>query len=201
MGISRHFESWNINGHVLEYDDETHTYICDGQIVPSVTQMLGKRYANEYANVSQAYLNEASRKGTAMHSAIEAYETTGEEDDSQELRNYKFLKKHYGWTNKENEVPIIYEEDGVILFAGRLDQIMEIDGQLGINDFKRVSSPNKEKIALQLNMYKLGYEQSYNKKINFLRFTQLREDVRKFYKVPINEEATKNFLKGADDGQ
>lgn len=200
MGISRQFESWNINGHVLEYDDDLHAYIVDGLIVPSVTQILSKKF-NDYANVSQYVLNEASKRGTAMHSAIEAYETTGADDKSQELRNYKFLKEHYGWINKENEVPIIYEEAGRVLYAGRLDQIIEIDGQLGINDFKRVSAPNKEKIALQLNLYKLGYEQSYQKRVDFLRFTQLREDTRKFFKVPINEEATKLFLKGADDGQ
>lgn len=196
MGIQRKFESWNINGHILEYDDDIHTYIVDGLIVPSVTQILGKKYADEFANVSRSILDEASRKGTAMHEAIEQFETAGTRDDSKELRNYIFLKGHYGWTNIANEVPILYEEDGCVLFTGRLDQIIEIDGKLGINDFKRVSAPNKEKIALQLNLYKIGYEQSYHKQIDFLRFTHLREDVRKFVKIPINEEAIRNLLKG-----
>lgn len=96
----------------------------------------------------------------------------------------------------ENELPLIYEENGQVLFAGRLDQVIEIDGKLGINDFKRVSAPNKEKICYQLNLYKLGYEQSYHRKIEFLSFTHLREDVRKFVKLPIKEEETKQLLKG-----
>lgn len=196
MAIRNEITSWNINGHAVEYDDDIHAYIVDGLIVPSVTQILGKKYADEFANVSREILNEASRKGTAMHKAIEEYEATGAEDGSQELRNYKFLKAHYGWINKENEVPILYEEDNKVIYAGRLDQIIEIDGKLGINDFKRVSAPNKEKIALQLNLYKLGYEQSYHKQIDFLRFTHLREDIRKFVKIPINEEAIRNLLKG-----
>ena len=74
-----------------------------------------------------------------------------------------------------------------MLFAGTLDQIITIDGKL-INDFKRVSAPNKNKIAYQLNFYKMAYEQSYGKKIEFLSFTHLRETVRKFHdKMPINE--------------
>ena len=188
-------EVFEINNHILEYDDDTHTYIVDGVIVPSVTQLLGEKF-NDYAGVSTSVLEQASQKGTAMHEAIERFEKTGAENDSKELRNYKFLKRHYKWTNIDNELPIIYEENGQVLFAGRLDQIIEIDSKLGINDFKRVSAPNKEKICYQLNLYKLGYEQSYHKKIEFLAFTHLREDVRKFVKLPINEKIIKEFLKG-----
>lgn len=192
-------EVFEINGHTLEYEDDTHTYIVDGLIVPSVTQILSTKY-NDYAGVSKSVLDNAGKLGTAMHKAIELFETTGQEDDSIELRNYKFLKRHYNWTNIANEVPIIYEQDGKVLFAGRLDQVIEIDGVLGINDFKRVSAPNKEKICYQLNLYKLGYEQSYNKTIDFLTFTQLRENVRKFVKLPVAEEQTlallADYLKG-----
>lgn len=187
-------EEFKINGRTVEYDEETHCYIVDGIIVPSVTQILQKHF-NDYLNVSAEVLKRASEKGTELHGAIEAYEKKGKEVESVEFRNYKFLKSHYGWKNIANEIPIIYEEDGQVLYAGRLDQIIEIDGQLGINDFKRVSAPNKEKIALQLNLYRLGYEQSYHGKISFLSFTQLREDKRKFTRLPIAEEYTKNFLR------
>lgn len=187
-------ETWNINGRTVEFDDETHIYLVDGIIVPSVTTILKARF-NDYAKVSRAVLEQASEKGTALHSAIEIYEKTGEESDLKEFKNYLFLKKHFGFKNISNELPIIYEEDGRVLFAGRLDQIIEIDGKRGINDFKRVSAPNKEKIAYQLNLYKLGYEQTYQEHINSLSFIQLREDTRKFTPLPINESATRNLLK------
>ena len=187
-------QAWEINGRTLEFDEESHIYICDGVIIPSVTQILKTQF-NDYAGVSRAVLDRASERGTALHKAIERYETIGAESDLQEFQNYKFLKKHFKITNISNETPIIYEEDGRVLFAGQLDQIIEIDGELGINDFKRVSSPNKEKIALQLNLYKLGYEQSYQREIKRLSFMQLREDKRRFVPLPINEEATKQILK------
>lgn len=185
---------WSINGHDLEFDEEEHIYICDGLIVPSVTQILKIKF-DDYAGVPQHIMEEASQKGTALHEAIELYETTGQTSELKEFRNYLFIKKHKGFKNISNEVPIIYEENGKVLFAGQLDQIIELNGILGINDFKRVSAPNKEKIAHQVNLYKLGYEQSYHKQIEMLSFTHLREDTRKFVPLPINEEVARELIK------
>lgn len=187
-------EAWTINGRAIEFDPEYHIYLVDGVIVPSVTQILKSKF-DDYAFVSRAVLEQASARGTELHKAIETYETTGQKSDLREFRNYLFLKKHIGFTNISNELPVIYEENGRVLFAGQLDQIIEVNGELGINDFKRVSAPNKEKIAYQLNLYKIAFEQSYQKHIKSLSFMQLREDTRKYIPLPINEEAVKNLLK------
>lgn len=187
-------DTWNINGRTVEFDDDTHVYLVDGIIVPSVSKIL-KTFFDDYVNVSRSVLEQASNKGTALHEAIEIYEKTGQESDLKEFKNYQFLKKHFSIKNISNELPVFYEENGRVLFAGRLDQIIEIDGKLGINDFKRVSAPNKEKITFQLNLYKLAYEQSYHKQISSLSFMQLREDVRKFYPLPIDEQSAKKLLK------
>ena len=81
-----------------------------------------------------------------------------------------------------------------MLFVGTLDQVIMLDGRLGINDFKRVSTPNKKKITYQLNLYKMAYEQTYGRMVEFLSFTHLREDVRKFHRLPIDEKAVINLL-------
>lgn len=185
---------WSINNHVVEFDEEDHIYLVDGIIVPSVSTIL-KAFFNDYANVSRSVLERAREKGTALHEAIELYETTGQGSDLQEFKNYLFLKKHFKFDVISCELPIIYEENGKVLFAGQLDQIIEMDGKRGINDLKRVSSPNKDKIALQVNLYKLGYEQSYHQQIDFLTFTHLKEDKRKFNQLPINEARTREILK------
>lgn len=185
---------WEINGHSLEFDEEDHIYICDGIIVPSVSKILKSKF-NDYACVSRSVLEQAREKGTALHEAIELYETTGQTSTLKEFHNYLFLKNRIGFTNICNELPVIYEEDGKVLFAGQLDQIIVIDGDFGINDFKRVSAPNKEKITYQLNLYKIAYEQSYHQQINRLSFMQLREDKRRFIPLPINEQLAKELLK------
>lgn len=35
-----------IAGHTLEYYDEDHVYICDGIVVPSITQILKVKFGN-----------------------------------------------------------------------------------------------------------------------------------------------------------
>lgn len=182
-----------INGHTLEFMENTHTYICDGVIVPCVSDILAYKF-NDYKGVSQEVLNKASQLGTILHRSIECFEQQGIKSDLKEFKNYLFLKKQFKFENIANELPVLYEKGGRVLFVGTLDQIITIDGKLGINDFKRVSAPNKNKIAYQLNLYKMAYEQSYGKKIEFLSFTHLREDVRKFHELPINEKATEDLL-------
>ena len=186
-------QTTEINGHIVEFIPEIHKYIVDGVIVPCVSDILAYKF-NDYAGVSREVLKRASDKGTELHKAIEDYEQDDQLSDLKEFKNYIFLKRHFKFENIENEVPVLYEKDGRVLFVGTLDQIIEMDGNLGINDFKRVSAPNKDKIAYQLNFYKMAYEQSYNKKIDFIAFTQLREDVRKFRQLPINEEMAINLL-------
>lgn len=186
-------KTFELNGHILEFIPEIHRYLVDGVFVPCVSDILSYKF-NDYIGVSRAVLERAAEKGTEMHKAIEDYEKEGITSELQEFRNYLFLKKHYKFKNIANEIPVIYEEDGQVLFTGTLDQVIEIDGKEGLNDFKRVSSPNKEKIAYQLNLYKLGYEQTYHKKIDFLMFTHLRDDIRKIHNLPINENDAKKLL-------
>ena len=182
-----------INGHILEFIPETHQYLVDGVLVPCVSNILAYKF-NDYGRVSREILNRASERGTELHKAIEDFEQQGITSDLKEFKNYLFLKKQFGFKNIANEVPVLYEMGGRVVFVGTLDQIIEIDGKLGINDFKRVSAPNKNKIAYQLNFYKLAYEQSYGKKIDFLTYTHIRQEVRKFRHLPINEEVTLNLL-------
>ena len=186
-------KTFKLNNHTLEFIPEIHRYLVDGILVPCVSDILGYKF-NDYVGVSKEVLNRAAEKGTEMHKAIEMYEKEGLNSDLKEFKNYLFLKNHYNFKNIANEIPIIYEEDGQVLYVGTLDQVVEIDNKLGLNDFKRVSSPNKEKIAYQLNLYKMGYEQTYHKKIEFLMFTHLREDVRKVHNLPINEEMAMKLL-------
>ena len=182
-----------INGHTLEFIPEIHKYIVDGIITPCVSNILAYKF-NDYANVPQDILKRAGEKGTELHKAIEDFEQEGKPSDLKEFKNYLHLKEEIGFENIENELPVIYEENGRVLYTGTLDQLILIDGKLGINDFKRVWHPNKEKIAYQLNLYRLAYMQTYDRPIDFLSFTHLREDTKKFNHLPINEEKALNLL-------
>ena len=177
-----------INLETLEYYDDTHTYLVNGVIVPSITQILKLKFGGKYKNISGAVLNRAAANGTEVHEAIENYCKFGTESDLKEVRNFKFLQKAYNFKVLKNEVPVILKRNHVPIAAGRLDLVLEIDGKIGGADIKRTSTLDKNYLAYQLNLYRIAYFQCYGVEWQFLRGVHLREDVRKFVNIPINEQ-------------
>lgn len=180
-------ETFSIKGGTLEYFDDTHTYLYDGLMLLSVTQILGVKYKNDYASVPPAVLDNASKRGTAVHKAIENFNVSGYDDGSEAVRNFKFLQKQYGFEVLDSELPIVIFKDDMPIACGRLDMTMLMDGETGIADIKTVSSLNKEKIAYQLNLYRIGLMQSYGVDAKFLKIIHLRDGIRKVIDIPVNE--------------
>ena len=180
-------ETFSIKDGTLEYFDDTHTYLYDGLMLPSVTQILGVKYKNDYASVPPAVLDNASKRGTAVHKAIENFNVSGYDDGSEAVRNFKFLQKQYGFEVLDSELPIVIFKDDMPIACGRLDMTMLMDGKTGVADIKTVSSLNKEKIAYQLNLYRIGLMQSYGVDAKFLKIIHLRDGIRKVIDCPVNE--------------
>lgn len=183
-------ETFNIKGGTLEFFPETHTYLYDGLMLPSVSRILESKFNGEYKNVPPAVLNNAAQRGTAVHKAIENYNNSGYDDGSEAVRNFKFLQKQYGFEVLDSELPLVIFKDDMPIACGRLDMTMLMDGQTGIADIKTVSTLNKEKIAYQLNLYRIGLMQSYGVDAQFLKIIHLRDDIRKVIDIPINEKMT-----------
>ena len=182
--------TWNIKGHIVEFIDDIHQYLVDGCMVDSVTQILGVKYKNDYASVPPSVLDNASKRGTAVHKAIENYNNLGYDDGSEAVRNFKFLQKQYGFEVLDSELPIVIFKDDMPIACGRLDMTMLMDGETGIADIKTVSALNKEKIAYQLNLYRIGLMQSYGVDAKFLKIIHIRDGIRKVIDSPINEGMT-----------
>ena len=182
-------ESWKINGKILEYDDNSHTYIVEGVIVPSVTQLLGIKFGHKYDDISAETLDKAAERGTMIHKAIEEF-CHGSDSDLEEVSDFEFLMKHYKFNVVENELPIILEFDGKT-FAGRLDLILQKENEIGmaVADIKTTSTLDKEYLGHQLNLYRLGVIQSYGFNITSLYGIHLRQGKRKIVDIPIKEES------------
>lgn len=180
--------SQEIKGHTLEFFEDEHLYLVDGVIVPSITQILSHKFGGKYAHVRRDVLERAAQAGTAVHEAIERYCTTGEESDLPELRNFKFLQRQYGFVVRKNEVPVILFLADEPIAAGRLDLVLQMGIEFGGADIKRTSALDKEYLAYQLNLYRIAYRQCYGIEWEFLKGIHLRDEVRKFVDIPINED-------------
>jgi len=146
------------------------------------------------------FINLFSTSGTNLKAQSiinykENFEKSNIESDLLELRNYKFLKKHYKFECLDNEVPIILFQDNVPVAAGRLDLVLKIEEDIGLGDIKRTSVLDKEYLAYQLNLYRIGYQQCYDIEIKQLKALHLRENTRKYVNIPINEEIALELLK------
>ncbi len=192
-------ETFEIKGGVLEYIDETHTYIYEGVVLPSITQVLKTKFGGKYDGIPKATLERASVQGSEVHKAIEDFEKQGIECELPELRNYKFLKKAYKFECIDNEVPVVLFQDDEAVACGRIDLVLGEADQYGLGDIKRTSTLDKNYLAYQLNLYRIAYQQCYGEEITFLRGLHLRNDVRKYIEIPINEnlaiEVIKEFYK------
>lgn len=186
-------EEWEINGNTLEYDDTTHTYLVNGVIVPSVTQVMQVKFGNKYEGIRSEVLNRAAERGTAIHKAVENY-CKGMDDGSKEVHNFNFLMNYYKIKPVKNEVPIILMVDNQPVIAGRLDLVLQENDTLCLADIKTTSQLDKEYLAYQLNLYRLGYMQSYGERIDKLYGLHLRGDKRKLVELPINEDIALDLL-------
>lgn len=187
-------DSWKIKGYTIEYLEDEHIYLVDGVILPSITTILKDKFGAKYDGIPEHILKRAAEKGTYMHSAIQNYEELGLEIDLLELENYIKLKQKHKWKCISNEVPIILFIDNKPVACGRLDMVYKIGHKLGIMDFKRTSKLDIEYLTYQLNLYKIAYEQCYDKKISELKGCHLRDKTHKVYEIQISEEPL-NYVK------
>lgn len=194
---------------VTEYLDEQHLYLYKGQLAPSVTTMIRllKQFNDLYLNIPTEVLEVAKERGNAVHKIIQDYEEIGTEDlEDAELNSwlldYKFLKRMYKFEVIISEIPVYIEMDGKVEGAGRLDLLVFNEkGQLGILDIKSTSSLNKEYLAYQLNAYRIGAEQTYDLKIEFLASLWLYKGKRKYQEIPINEKLLVEMIENKNKKQ
>lgn len=138
---------------MVEYIDETHTYMIDGVIVPSVTQIVDWYFGHPYRGANEFILKRAQDYGTRVHEAIERYEN-GEatESDLVDLQSWKITKDLYGINVRSMEQIVTYEDK----FAGRFDMFAVVDGEPALIDIKTTSQLHKDYLALQLGLYALA---------------------------------------------
>lgn len=175
-----------IKGHTIEFYEDDHIYLCDGMILPSITQVLAKKFGKKYDSVPSAVLKARAEEGTRVHSAIERLCKTGEMTDLPEVKNFLFLKKAFGFEVLNNEVPVILFQLDEPIACGRLDLVIRKDGETGIADIKRTSVLDRDYLFYQLNLYRIAYEQCYDEEISFLAGLHLKEKQRRFVPIPIN---------------
>lgn len=184
----------NIRGVELEFIEDEHLYVADGIIVPSVSEILSVRFGHKYDGVPKDALARAAQRGTEIHAGIETYVKSDGKDGRgiREVRDFRFLSKMYGFKPVKSEVPVILWKDGEPAAAGRLDLVLDYYG-LCLADIKTTATLDKEYLAYQLNLYAMGYEQSYGEKVERIVGIHLRDGKRRVVDLPLDEQIAKEI--------
>lgn len=182
----------------VEFIEETHQYFIDGIEVPNVTKIVDTLSAHygwdDYSKINPIVLKKAAEQGSKLHKEIEEYELNGKISDSQEFENYLKIKELKGFQVLENEQIVVISKDKKPVAVGRLDMIAELDGKISLLDIKRTSKLYPLKVALQLNLYRIGYQQGNNKKVYSLGVIRLKDNVKEFRNIEIDESSAWKYL-------
>lgn len=180
--------------HDVEFIEDEHIYLVDGIITPSITQILGRKFNSNYAFVSDEVLMRAAEYGTKVHKAIEDYCKTLKNPDMAEVDNFIAVCKKKNLSVIDNEITVVLEDCGEVVGAGRLDLVMEKDGELGLADIKTSSRLDRKYLFYQLNLYAKAYEQCYGKEIKWLAGLHIREDKKTFSQIDLDYEKAREIL-------
>ena len=141
------------------FEESTHTYTLDGVVIPSVTEICAPITSGKYPPVG--VVQQAAARGTRVHELCALYDMDALPDEIEAglvgyvkawaafCRDYKPV-----WTHIE--LPLYGEIDTGLPFAGTLDRIGEIDGEMPVVDIKTAASldrPAKVALCTQIGDY------------------------------------------------
>lgn len=147
----------------LEFIESTHTYLYDGVIVPSVTQLINYIYPNKFDGVPKDTLLAKSKFGTNIHNAIECYEK-GEEFKLSSMERVVF--EQYLRVKEREQIEVVEQERMIHYedrFAGRLDMIANVRGVRSLVDVKTTAKIDYDSLSWQLAFYELGCDEKFEK--------------------------------------
>lgn len=153
---------------MIEFIEDTHTYLSDGVIIPSVSELIRFKFPEMYSNVPKKILKKKASYGTKTHKMVEDF--INEEFTLKELQEMKIdpdikiaveqfesLRKKWAFQIKDMEQIVHYKNK----YAGRYDAYT-IDGYL--IDFKTTTTLHEDLLSWQLSLYEmaLGIHQNHH---------------------------------------
>ena len=153
---------------MLEFDEKTHTYIKDGIILKSVTQILQELFPGKYDNVPTKILENKKSYGTDLHKFIEIIEKKKPKRpigyikryynpsiyQEESLKDYLKLKEKYNIEITESEKKVSYE----YLYGGTLDLKGYVNEKSAIIDIKTTYEVDEMWVSFQDSLYELADE-------------------------------------------
>lgn len=142
----------------LEFDEATHTYRLNGEVIPSVTTVMEPLKRVQYEGIDDRTLSRAATKGTSVHNAIENWILFGIEDVPEEHKGY-FDAFRLWWEDAKPEVigteVRVYHK--LLRYAGTGDLLARVGGMIDLIDYKTTYAVNEMLCKVQLEAYSQAF--------------------------------------------
>lgn len=169
--------------------------------LPGVTTILNEVFGKEeFANIPKHVLDNAAKRGSAVHKYIEDFINNGCFINI-DLEYQIYIDYFNDWLYKYKPSFIFSEKKLVsekLGYKGIIDTVfIENNNELVMCDWKTSSNLNTFKAKCQLNLYLLLLEEAfpkYKNKINKLKILSLTKSGFKYYEFKPNKELAKAIL-------
>jgi len=139
----------------LEFLEDTHTYLLNGIVTPSVSTILRDTiFKDKYKNIPDFILQRAAAHGTAIHAAIEFDDDSNlNKEQKKSFNEWKELKKTFNIKPKKQEIMIHYKNQ----YAGTFDMLATLNDMEVLIDIKTTYRLDLKYLSWQLSMYAMAY--------------------------------------------
>ena len=135
------------------FDEERHEYTVEGRKVPSVSRLLEPLTSAVYGSIDPEVLRNAAEFGTAVHACTEFLDEGDLDEGSIEPEWTPYVEAYKRWKEAVHpEILAIELRLGCSKYAGTIDRICRINGELWVIDLKTTSQVHPH-VGVQLAAY------------------------------------------------
>lgn len=180
---------------ILSFNEEAHEYQVNGEIIPSVSEIIRFISREVYGDVVQSVLDNAADRGTRVHKATQMLDVVHDVECDEDIVPYvqayvQFLRDHKPkWEAIEKSF-----FNPVGNYCGTVDRVGELDGKKTLADIKTSSSLQKILYGAQLNLYRMGLKAN-GIEVERIVILHLQKDGKyKVVEMPIEDEVANACL-------
>nr|DAV01140.1 MAG TPA: exonuclease [Bacteriophage sp.] len=182
-------------GRILSFNEDNHEYQVNGEVIPSVSEIIRFISREVYGDVVQSVLDTAADRGTRVHKATQMLDVVHDVECDDDIVPYvqayvQFLRDHKPtWDAIEKS---FYNPEK--MYAGTVDRIGTFDEKKTLVDIKTSSSLQKILYGAQLNLYRMGLAANGIDVERLVILHLTKEKGYKIVEIPVDDEVANACL-------
>lgn len=174
---------------ILTFNEDAHEYQINGEVIPSVSEVIRFISREVYGDVVQSVLDNAADRGTRVHKATQMLDVVHDVECDEDIVPYvqayvQFLRDHKPkWELIERSM---YNPN--LMYGLTVDRLGELGGKNTLVDIKTSSTIQKVLYGAQLNLYRMGLEANGHKVERMVILHLTKEQKYKLVEIDRNDE-------------